>query len=301
MKILYIGKHNSGGNDDEGAISHALEVLGHKVERVHERMIHRTIHLTAGYDLCLFHHWNDPIRLRQLQCPRVFWYFDLVQYPDPTLEARCRTRVQWMNDVVPHVQLGFCTDGDWVRQDRSGKLVWLMQGADERIVGASLPPAHRHHPPADILFTGSVRNCGVGREQFLSDMILRYGTRFLHCTRGSYRERLQHLISTIPIVVAPPTPLGPWYWSNRAYNALGFGAFLLHPFCQGITRHYEDGAELFLYKSQNELQDLIQTYLTDEAHRRDVASWGLLRTKREHLYRHRLEVLLEICRGRGII
>src|SRR5262245_30017975 len=125
MKILYIAKHNSGGNDDEGAISHALTSLGHDVMKVSEtkaRMIRN-----EKPDFMLFRKWYDVNHLARFNFPKVFWYFDLVETAgDPSLEQRARTRRAWMGAIMPRVDLGFCTDGDWVNKNPD-KLVWLPQ------------------------------------------------------------------------------------------------------------------------------------------------------------------------------
>ena len=43
MKIVYVAKHHSGDNDDEGAICYALEALGHEVVRFRENEGDRAI------------------------------------------------------------------------------------------------------------------------------------------------------------------------------------------------------------------------------------------------------------------
>src|SRR5437762_2659363 len=104
MKILYVAKHGSGGNDDEGAITHALRVLGHEVDCVHEDYDRRPTGVNPfarPRDLVLFHKWNDFDQLRALSGPKCFWYFDLVECDDPSLRRRCRQRVEWMSRTIP--------------------------------------------------------------------------------------------------------------------------------------------------------------------------------------------------------
>ena len=315
MRIVYVANHDSGGNDDEGAISFALERLGHEVVRIKERKGYDARRLKA--DLCLFHKWDDPEALRGISYPKAFWYFDLVDFPqDPTLTRRCSQRVEWMSRIIPCVDLGFCTDGDWVERWNSAlhpssglipdKLVWLPQGADERVTG--LYTSDPDSPQSSrILFTGIGKGGGVQRESFIAEMRATYGDRFYHVSRGVHREELGRLIANSSIVVAPDSPVTDRYWSNRVYNALGFGAFLLHPWCGDLSANYrvipdEWGSdfecEAIAYGSRADLFEKIDKYLEMPTSRRRIASAGYERTIREHLYRHRCEQLVRTVKER---
>jgi len=178
-RIGYVAKHDSGGNDDEGAIHHALTVLGHDVQRLREKKGYMARKIPS-VDFILFHKWHGPVALRGLTTPKVFWYFDLVEYPDTTLESRNQTRREWMRSIIPHVDLGFCTDGDWVAKDTTSKLFWLPQGADSRMTGFGTPL--EDHPPP-ILFTG-IRRGGIQRAGFVDEMQVNYRQSFNHIDAG---------------------------------------------------------------------------------------------------------------------
>lgn len=290
MRIVYIARHGCGGADDEGAIAHALRVLGHRVYEVQEKDGHTALKLES--DLILFHKWTDVATLEVLKdvAPRAFWYPDLVSYDDPSLRHRCDARMHWMRTILPHVELGFCTDGDWVNRVKG--LYWLPQGADERVVGRGTAKLD-----IPILFTGG-HNGGEGRRSFVDEMAKRYGTSFVHVQSGCYGRHLADLIAGARIVVAPDAPVTDRYWSNRAYSALGFGAFLLHPRCEGLEAHYDDGVDLVYYQDRSELHDLIETFLGVGDERQRISELGLERTKRQHLYRHRALELLRIVKER---
>lgn len=232
-----------------------------------------------------------------MKCPKVFWWFDLINFPDPTIARRCRARRLWMKTVLPHVDLGFVTDGTWQAGNGGGKLIWLPQGADGRIVGrgfSTRPPALT---PVPILFTG-IRDGGIGRASFVDEMQARYGGDFRHVNSGVYRRALADLIASSEIVVAPDAPVSGRYWSNRVYNALGFGAFLLHPYCGGLASQYEDRREIVYYRSRGELHELIAYYRQRPEERRAIADAGLARTLREHTYEHRVASLIQTVRER---
>lgn len=303
MKILYVARHNSGGNDDEGAITHALSSLGHSVICIDERR--RTPFKRLGGDLVLFHKWRAPDVLQDLsgRLIRAFWYFDLVDWPgDPSLAPRCNARRQWMQDILPHVDCGFCTDGDWVANAgqhskvlscNSHKLHWLMQGADERVSG----PAPGWAPTIRVVSTATVRS-GAGRMSFINRMRLRYGGIYLNVEGGWYGRRMAELVAD-KIVVAPDCPVTDRYWSNRVYVTLNYQALLLHPYSGLLGEQYEDKKEILFYRSRDELDTLLAYFLqeSNDAERHRIASNGYQRTLSQNLYRHRCMKLVDTVNG----
>lgn len=291
MNILYVAKHDSGDNDDEGAITYAIESLGHTVQRLDERKGVKA-YKYRGYDFILFHKWRDLPTLRSLSAPKVFWYFDLVDYPDHTLAGRNQTRTNWMNEITPLVDLGFCTDGDWVAKDTTGKLVCLRQGADVRYAGMGISSQDR----IPILFTG-IRHGGIQRSNCVDALFYRYGNRFVQKS-GVHGRKLADLIASSRIVVAPEGPATDNYWSNRVYLTLGFGGFLIHPFCQQLVIDYEPGRELIYYRDRPEMFMLIDHFLMNPTKRREISQAALQRTLSEHTYTHRVQRLIEIVKER---
>jgi len=292
MRIVYVAKHGQPDNDDEGAIAHGIRQLGHDVICLSEVGKARKILQTEG-DFLLFHKWEDIETLQRVTIPKVFWYFDLVNYPDPVIQHRNQIRMQWMNSVVPLVDLGFCTDGDWVNQDDSGKLIRLMQGADSRVTGrgTKLGP---YHP---ILFTG-IRKGGKGRTEFVDNMKETYDKKFLHVEQGLHQRELADLIASTKIVVAPDAPVTDHYWSNRVYMMLGYGAFLLHPYCRTLAKHYTHGTDIIFYFDRNGLHRLIKHYLEFPENTLMIQQAALKRTLAEHTYTHRCEDLIRTVKER---
>ena len=301
MNIVYVAKHGCGYNQDEDAISYSLEKLGHRVTKIQEVGNETDVNFlvkeaASKADLLLFHKWCSPEILDVLEdkLVRAFWYFDLVENPDPHLSQRSKARRTWMERVVPNVDIGFCTDGDWVAKDTSGKLVWLMQGADERM---SAPVKQVDPPRYPILFAGSTIKCGKLRDTFVKDLASRYGKKFTHIHSvgpkgGIYREQLGTVLANTGIVVAPDFPVSSRYWSNRVYVMLGLGGFLLHPKCKGLLDHYHP-PELVMYSDRNDLFALIDVFMDHPYTRYCRACDGFERTLKEHTYRHRCQKLIE--------
>ncbi len=296
MKILYLARHDQmNSSDDEGAIAHALELLGHTVIKIHESHGRRVV-LKVKADLCLFHKFSEVDTLVRLKMPKVFYYFDLVQYPDETLEPRNRNRRDWMARVIPHVNLGFLTDGDWVAKDTSGKLVWLNQGVDVRVTGPGASPTMpRGQEP--LLFTGIVKGAGEERNKFVQTIKKEWPS--IRCVeRGLYQRNLADAIASTQIVLAPSGPATDHYWSNRVYNVLGFQGFLLHPYCAGLAKQYLDGHDLLFYQNHDDLHDKIEWYLERPEACQKIARAGYIRTMAAHTYVHRCSRLLEIVKER---
>ena len=307
MRILYVARHDAGQNDDEGAIAYALEQLGHEVVKVQETGLSlKSVSLPDNelmipkYDFCLFHklHNMDFFQwARGVKIPLVFWYFDLVDWPqDLTLSSRCEARKRWMAEVTPIVDVGFCTDGDWVVRDTTDKLHVLRQGADERMVGFGEP--WKDYPlPMDVLFVGGVKGCGVRRESFVRELRERYGNRFAHFGSGVYGRALANAVAASKIVVCPDSPVTDRYWSNRVYVMMGFGACVFHPRVEEFV-----GQGLVLYDNREHLFGLLEGHL--DSKNIQYLQWhrteNLKQVKEKYLYRHRIEEMLNILKNHGI-
>lgn len=279
MRILYVAKHNSGGNDDEGAIAYALTYLGHEVYCLPEQPKRERFDWPPA-DFCLFHKWMDIEALVQLakRMPLVCWYFDLVNYPDETLIARNQQRRRYMTDVANLTEHIFCTDGDWAH---ANGLQHLPQGADERLVDLGSA-----YPDMPILVAAS-RKGGIARDAFFTEME-RYGPKLRHVQRGLHGIHLRDVIAESHVVVAPSAPVTDRYWSNRVYLTLGFGGILLHPFSKGLGEHFVHGRDLVYYGDCRDMHAKIEYLLScneEQRIRMRLAALDVIR--REHLYRHR--------------
>lgn len=296
MKVVYVAKHFSGGADDEGAIAHAFTVLGHEVTLVHEEEVDSPGKVPDG-DLALFHHWMHPEYLENFPGVNAFWNFDLVEFPsDLTLHDRWEYRRERVRRAMEVSDVGFMTDGDWVSKDVTGKLHFLPQGADERVVGRGNFSQDQNF---ELLFTGMTSGAGAGRESWMREVSQWYGPRLVHARKGVYREQLRDWTAHAKIVLCPDAPVTDRYWSNRVWNAAGFGAFVLHPYCEGLNEYYTPDA-IPAYVSREGLRQLIEYYLdpAQAEYRRNTSERALLETREKNLYRHRVQELLGKVAGR---
>lgn len=290
MKILYVAKHGSGGNDDEGAIAHVLNKLGHDLTCVQENWDIPAI----NPDLVLCHGWNGRIPLRQYKARvKAFWYFDRVDDPDPSLLTRNKLRIRWINEMTSVCDIGFCTDGDWAVG--RPKLHWLPQGADERVVGRGTPVFRSPNTP--ILITASVANGGTRRHRFIERFKDRWKDKVRVVSKGYHGREMANLIASAQVVVAPRDPASHWYWSNRIFQACGFGACIIHPRCNMLEDYYPRGhSGIMYYDTDVELDRLIEeTLAAGDNTRKTISDVNLAATIKGNLYRHRVEKLLSIA------
>lgn len=283
MNILYIARHGCGGNDDELAIAAALRMLGHTVTQVQEDFNYTPEADQNQYDFCLFHKWSNVDRMRAIECPKFFWYFDLVEWPDETLEPRNRQRREWMSKIMPEVRLGFCTDGDWVFKHKKSNsdcnLRYLRQGCPYVV-----SPIPKKNEDIDILFVGIGHQGGQGREKFLANLNLDFPGKVMHVRSGVYREALAKLVSRAKIVVCPDSPVTDRYWSNRMYVLGGVAANFLHPAVPGFLGFRNS------YRDREELNYLIGQAIS---HPREHWEESYDQTLRRDLYLHRCISLIE--------
>jgi len=291
MKIVYFAKHDSGGNDDEGAISYALEYLGHSVIKFQEYQ-EMAMQQCSG-DLLLCHLLHDLKCLERVAVPKVFWCFDCIISADPFLRERSEIRSGWIRELTRVCDLGFCADGDWVSQDDTGKLYWLTQGADERVVGKGIAGSQKRIP---LLFTGIKQGGGRQRVSWIEEIEREYGPYFLHVEKGRYGRDLADLIARTDLVLAPDSPATDRYWGNRVYNVLGFGGSLLHPYCAGLAEQYFNGDDLLFYSGREEMHNIIRRVLDRPEQSKEMTSHGLRKTIQSHLYRHRCEEMMQVVK-----
>jgi spore maturation protein CgeB len=87
----------------------------------------------------------------------------------------------------------------------------------------------------------------------------------------------------------------PGYWSDRVYETLGRGGFLVHPRIAGLERQFTDGEHLayYDYTDFDGLFAVIDRYLDDPAERESIRAFGHAEVHRNHLYIHRWQTILE--------
>jgi hypothetical protein len=172
---------------------------------------------------------------------------------------------------------------------------------------ATPDPAYAH----DIVFVGggtqyAHKECQY-RGQLVTWLAATYGSRF---KKYGYPEKsvrgteLNTLYSSSKIVIGDSLCkdfMDSYYYSDRAFESVGRGAFMIHPYIAGITDHFTDRKEIVLYSFGNwtQLKNLIDYYLTNEKERKMIQLAGHERTKRENTYTQRMETMLNVLTTEG--
>jgi len=280
MKILYVAKKTGGtsrqiSDDTEGHVVYALERLGHEVVWISERVGEKV--LKEDGDFVLFHKWDDPATLSKLKIPKVFWYFDKVDWND---------REKWMKRIVPHVNLGFLTDKTWVDAQNNPKLTVLRQGIGAKDMRDGTPDYPRW--PFRVCFLG---NPYGDRVDWCVRLKKRYGLHFDIVDKVFNRD-LYDLCATVDVFVAPDYPGDDNYWSNRIYLTLGSGGLLVHPRYKGLAEEFEDGVHYLGYDSEEEMNKQIDLLLYDKELANKIRAAGAKKVREEYNFVERCRSLV---------
>jgi spore maturation protein CgeB len=145
-----------------------------------------------------------------------------------------------------------------------------------------------------IIFVGGdvFRN----RILMLENIYSKYGSRFEWFGKNKQIRGLElnELYASTKIVVGDSQP-SPLYWSNRIYETLGRGGFLLHPYVDGLDTEFIDGVHLVCY-DRNNIDDLfkkIDYYLEHEDEREKIRKAGHELVKTKYTYKERCKELMK--------
>lgn len=86
----------------------------------------------------------------------------------------------------------------------------------------------------------------------------------------------------------------PYYWSDRLWETLGRGGFLIMPYVKGMEKYVEDGVHLRFYEFGNfkQLKYLIDYYLNNPEERDKIRKQGHEHVKQNHTYHNRWQEVL---------
>lgn len=82
--------------------------------------------------------------------------------------------------------------------------------------------------------------------------------------------------------------------SQRVWDVLGAGGFLLSNYQTEIPEYLEPGVDIELYGSFEECEEKIAYYLSHEEERKEIARNGYEKVRRHHTYEHRVKEMLEV-------
>jgi hypothetical protein len=324
MKIAYVGNFTQ-SHCTEVHLAATLENLGHEVIELQEDVVSSTLlsELITGpenqWDLFLFTRtWGNLVtmehlaQLRERKIPTASYHLDL--YVGLKREDGLDNDPFWRTDYV------FTPDGDPASQEvfkRKGiNHIYMKPGVFEpecHIAGAaSFGILEKDDRLLDVLFVGGGEATGVEPQyghkewpyrgeliKFLRDT---YGERFIK--KGWPQETVRNealnvLYSNTKVVVGDSLCLGfdhPYYWSDRVYETIGRGGFIIHPYIKGMEEEFTDGKTIVFYEfgNWNQLKQKIDYYLEHDEEREQIRRAGHEFVKKNCTYTQRLERMLSI-------
>lgn len=297
--IFFVGKFKKIW--DEECIAQSLETLGLKVIRHEEGDTVESIldHIKQTQpDLVLFAKLqvigdgNVLIdTLREWKIPTASWTFDL--FFDYVREGKVAHLPFFRADYV------FTTDGG--HQGRFEKMginhFCLRQGIFE-------PEAFilEGEKTRDIVFVGSDNRYHPYRTRLMNFLKETYGERFEWIGRDNSDAvrslDLNKLFSETKVVIGDSV-YSPHYWSNRIYESLGRGAFLISPDVPGLEEEFEYYKHFIPYTLGDfeGLRKKIDYYLANDSERESIRRAGFEFTKQNYTYTKRCERLLQVVTG----
>lgn len=314
MKIIYIGNFRP-RHSTENHLAATLEELGHDVIRLQEDTEDRgtlvpTI-LAAKPDLFMFTRtWGNLVdhellsALRTNNIPSVSYHLDL--YYGIGRESGILRDPFWRTDFV------FTPDGGHAAEfTRDGiNHFYLRPGVFKRECYPGIP---RDHFKYDVIFVGSdgsdYHNEWPYRRQLIEFLRETYGNRFHRFGNGDIVVRnqdLNDLYASAKIVVGDSLCVGfnhPHYWSDRVYETIGRGGFMIHPEIEGMRDELEGGEHLayYHYGDFQELQAAIEFYLERDDLRNDIRKRGQAFVRENCSYSERLQEMFKILKAQGAI
>lgn len=295
MRVLYIGKfiyHHSTENYVTYALKqHGCEVRQLEVSTMKSFQYTKEIIQRFKPDFILFSK-PEPVEAASILAycaghgiPTVCWQWDL--FFGHETRSQKKLPYQFLSDLL------MTTDGGHQKE-------FETYGFNHQVLrqGIHQPDAKRIQSSRhlwDVMFVGA-SEFGVhpSRTELVNWLQSTYGDRFklVNDCRGM---DLNRKLSKAAIVVGDsyPTETGH-YWSNRIYEILGRGGFLLHPETAGLDEEFEAGTHYVSYRRGNfsELRDLISHYLTFPSLREAIQARGHEYTKTRLTYIHRVAELL---------
>jgi hypothetical protein len=204
--------------------------------------------------------------------------------------------------VYKHIGHFFTVDSqmaDWFNNNTAVKGHYLPAGVYDK--ECYIEPTKSKH---DLIFVGSKKYHQEWqyRTQLIDWLSTTYKKSFEHYGSGGIKSlrgsELNTLYASSKIVVGDTLCIGfkyPDYWSDRVYETLGRGGFLIHPYVSGMEREFEDKKHLVFYEYGNfkQLKELIDYYMEHDKERETIRKAGHELVKQNYTYKNRWESILK--------
>lgn len=316
MKIAFLGNF---GVDYSSESHHAktLQGLGHQVFKLQEgqapaEQIEAVASTSEMFVWVHTHGWKTPSendlsmvevlkRLKKNGVPTVTYHLDL-------WFGLQRQKDLEQDEFYKHIGHFFTVDkkmADWFNENTEVKGHYLHAGVFEQECYIAAPSFQFDTYAHDIIFVGSrgYHPEWKYRPELIDWLKKTYPTQFTHVggdgeiptTRG---QALNTLYADSKIAIGDSLCINfdyPWYWSDRVYETLGRGGFMIHPFIHGMDEDFTNGTHLVYYKfgDWEDLRTKINYYLEHDDEREKIRLAGHEHVKKNHTYRQRWEAIIK--------
>lgn len=324
MKIAYIGNFEP-RHSTETHVRLSLEHLGHEVIRIQENRTspQQLEHVLFGADLVLYTRtWGLPgaemldlwRRLKERGIPTVSYHLDLYRGLARTdLYERLAPLgiTSPADDPFWRTEYCFTVDGDpdsaeWFKSQGINHY-WMRAGVyHAECYRVAVPERY------PVLFCGShgYHSEWPMRGQLIEFLGATYGRHFTlvpgNGNPAIRNHELNELYGASRVVVGDSLCPGfkhKAYSSDRAYETLGRGGFLIYPYIEDqFDDEFEDRKHIVFYEYGDfaGLKQLVDYYLEAHEEREWIRTQGHERVKERCTYVHRLDAILEtVAANRG--
>jgi spore maturation protein CgeB len=288
----------------------SLESLGHKVTKLQETQATSEEILKSAINSDLFvwvhtHGWKTPGRLtmsnvlKELKKQKIT---TMTYHLDLWLGLR-RQKDLSTDPVYKDIGHFFTVDSrmaDWFNKKTYVKGHYIPAGVYDKEALYEPTKKFKH----EVIFVGSRKYHPEWkyRGQLIDYLESTYGKKFEHWGNdglGTVRgDDLNKLYANSKVVVGDtlcPNFNYPDYWSDRVYETLGRGGFIIHPYVSGMENEFTDKEHLVFYEYGNleQLKKLIDYYLKHDEEREKIRLAGHNLVKEKYTYKNRWEQILK--------
>lgn len=308
MRIVLLGNTELPYSSESYYVK-TLESMGHEVVPLYEGEVtgEKVLEEALKADLFVWIHGHSEttpgmemkdvlLKLKEAKVKTVTWHHDLFfglgRQNKITEEA-----------VYKYIDHFFSTDklmADWVNSSTDVKGHYLPSAVYDK--EANMIPKKSE---LEVIFVG---NRGYHSEW-------PYRPQLIDMLKDTYRDKFQwfsgeedsgglkrgdalnQVFADAKVVVGDSLCLNfdyPYYWSDRVWETLGRGGFLIMPWIKGLDDYFEDGKHLVFYEYGDfkDLRSKIDFYLQNDQAREYIRKQGHELVKNNHTYRHRWETIL---------
>jgi hypothetical protein len=291
----------------------SLESLGHYVIPLQETQAGSEQIMREALQSDIFvwvhtHGWNTPGErsmasvlniLRDKSIPTLTYHLDLWFGLNRQAELEA-------DDIYKHIQHFFTVDkkmADWFNENGNGVQGHYLPAG---VLGQECFIDENIQKVNDVVFVGS-RNYHPEwpyRPTLVNWLQQTYGNRFIHVggdgigiVRG---HELIGLYNATKVAVGDSLCVDfiyPYYWSDRVYETMGRGGFLIMPYIKGLEDEFKlwgDDKELVTYPFGDfeRLKEVIDHALVNDKEREAIRIRGHNKVKNNYTYKHRWQTIL---------